>query len=112
MNNDPICSLLGISAKGRNVVAGEFSVENAIKAKKASVVIVALDASDNTKKKFKDMSFFRNIPIYLYSDKDTLGASIGREMRACVAVTDEGLSKSIIKKFGMLGIMEEVNESK
>ncbi len=112
MNNDPVCSLLGMCAKGRNAVSGEFSTENAVKAKKASVVIVATDASDNTKKKFKDMCFYRQIPIFLYSDKDTLGRSIGCEMRAVIAVTDEGLGRAVMKKLVGLGITEEVNESK
>lgn len=98
MNNDPVCSLLGLAAKGRNVVSGEFSTEKAVKGMKAYAVIVAKDASDNTKKKFSDMCSFRNVPIFFYSDKDTLGHAIGNEMRASVAILDEGLAKSIIKK--------------
>lgn len=102
MNKDQICSLLGLAARGRNLVSGEFSTEKAIKEGRANVVIVAKDASDNTKKKFSDMCAYRNIPIYFYQDKDILGHSIGNEMRASIAVLDEGLSKAIIKKFDIM----------
>jgi len=98
MSNDPVCSYLGLAARGRNVVSGEFSCEKAVKEGRAFVVIVAKDASDNTKKKFKDKCSYRNIPYYEYADKDTLGHAIGTEMRAMVAVLDEGLTKAIRTK--------------
>ena len=53
--NDKILSLLGLAAKGRNLVSGEFSTEKAVKEGKAALVIVSSDASDNTKKKFTNM---------------------------------------------------------
>ena len=102
MSKDPICSLLGLAARGRNVVSGEFSVESALKSGKAYVVIIANDASENTKKKFTDMASYRGVPVYIYQDKDILGKSLGQEMRAMVALTDEGLAKAVIRKFGEL----------
>ncbi|MCM1136137.1 MAG: ribosomal L7Ae/L30e/S12e/Gadd45 family protein [Clostridium sp.] len=96
--NDRVLSLLGLAAKGRNLVSGEFAVEKAVKEGKAAVVLVGDDASDNTKKKFTNMCAFYETPIYFYSNKDLLGRAIGREMRASVAVTDRGLAASIIKR--------------
>lgn len=98
MNNDPIGSLLGIAAKGRNVVSGEFSTEEAVKKHKAFLVIIAEDASDNTKKNFSNMCDFYHVPVFFYSDKDTLGRFIGCQMRAGIAVTDRGLAEAIIGK--------------
>lgn len=98
MSNDPIGSLLGIAAKGRNVVSGEFSTEEAVKKHRAFLVIIANDASDNTKKSFSNMCEFYHVPIFFYADKDTLGRFIGCEMRAGVAVTDQGLAQALIKK--------------
>ena len=95
---NPICSLLGLAARGRNLVSGEFSTEKAVKEGKAFVVIVAADASDNTRKKFQDMCDYRGIPIYYTEDKEALGHAIGSEMRASIAVTDEGLARAVIKK--------------
>jgi len=97
MNRDHVLSLLGIAKRGRNLVSGEFSVETAVKKGRAFVAIVAEDASDNTKKNFSDMCDFYHVPLYFYRDKDTLGHAIGCEMRASVAVLDEGLAKAVIK---------------
>lgn len=90
--------MLGIAAKSGNVVSGEFSAEKAVKGGKAYLVIVAKDASGNTKKMFRNMTDFYGVPMYEYGDKETLGHFIGKEFRASLAVTDEGLAHSIEDK--------------
>ncbi len=95
--NDKILSLLGLAARGRNLVSGEFSTEKAVKERKAALVIVSSEASDNTKKMFTDMCAFYQTPIYFYGTKDALGHAVGKEMRASVAVTDKGLADSVIR---------------
>ena len=62
------------------------------------MVIVATDASDNTKKKFRNMCEFYEVPMYECGIKDVLGHSIGKEFRASLAVNDEGLAQAIMKK--------------
>lgn len=94
---DRVLSMLGIAAKGRNAVSGEFAVEKAVKAGKAFLVIVAEEASDNTKKMFTNMCEFYEVPLAFYGTKDMLGNAIGKQMRANVAVTDRGLANSILK---------------
>ena len=47
---DKVLSLLGLAARGRNLVSGEFSTEKAVKEGRASLVVVGTDASDNTKR--------------------------------------------------------------
>lgn len=93
---DRILSLLSLSAKGRNLVSGEFMAEKAIKEGTAKVVIVSEDASENTKKLFRDMCNYRKIPVFFYATKEELGKAIGREMRASLAVTDAGMAANII----------------
>ncbi len=102
MKNDPILSLISLCAKGRNVVSGAFATEKAVKEGKASLVIVTEDASDNTRKKFKDMCEYRDIPFYLYSDMDSMGRSVGCEMRTSIAVVDEGLAVKLIEKLDVV----------
>lgn len=90
-----VLSFLGLSMKAGKLLSGEFSVEQAVKANKAFIVIVAEDASENTKKLFKDKCTFYNIPEYEYGTKEQLGRAIGKEIRASVAVTDSGLANKI-----------------
>lgn len=98
MKSDRILSLLGLSARSRNLVSGEFSTEKAVKAGKAELVIVSSDASDNTKKLFSDKCRFYGIPFYLYGTKAELGRAIGKDIRSSVAVMDKGLAETIIKR--------------
>ena len=95
MKPDKVLSMLGIAAKAGGVASGEFSTEKAVKDGRAYLVIVAADASENTKKNFRNMTDFYEVPMYLYGDKEILGHFIGKEFRASLAVTNEGLAHSI-----------------
>ena len=90
-------SLVGLATKAGKTVSGEFMTEKEVKSGKAALVIVADDASDNTKKKFRDMCEFYKVPIYFYADKDTLGHAMGKEFRASLAVLDAGFAKGIMR---------------
>lgn len=48
--NSKVLSMLGLAAKAGKVASGEFSTEKEVKSGNACLVIVAEDASDNTKK--------------------------------------------------------------
>ena len=93
-----IFSLIGIATKAGKTVSGEFSVERAVKDRKAVVVVVAEEASDNTKKMFTNMCNFYNVPLYIYGTKDELGNAMGKQMRASMAITDEGLGRALEKQ--------------
>ncbi len=95
--NDRVLSMLGLATRSRNVVSGEFSADKAIKEGSAKLVIVGEDASDNTKKAFKNSCTFYKVPYYEYATKEELGHGMGKELRAVLAVTDEGFAKSIMK---------------
>lgn len=98
MTNDKVLSLMGLAKKAGKLKSGEYCVENEIKAKSAKLVIVALDASDNTKKHYSDMCSFRHIPIYQYSTKEELGKHIGCEERAALVILDDGFASGIKKE--------------
>lgn len=83
--------------KAGKVVSGEFACESAIKESKAFLVIVAEDASENTKKKFHNMCVYRNIPYVVMFTKEMLGKAIGKEIRATACVIDENFAQSIEK---------------
>ena len=61
MKPDRVLSMLGIAAKAGSVASGEFSTEKAVKEGRAYLVIVAQDASDNTKKMFRNMTEFYHV---------------------------------------------------
>ena len=90
-----ILSMVGMAMKAGKVVSGEFSTEKAVKTGKAFLVIVSEAASDNTKKMFRNMCSYYEVPMYVYGTKEDLGHSMGKEFRASLAVTEEGFAKSI-----------------
>ena len=90
-NRDKVLSLIGLAMKAGRCTSGEMMTENETKAGNAKLVIVASDASENTKKKFRDMCKF-------YRDKDTLGHAMGKEFRASLAILDEGFADGILKE--------------
>ena len=98
MKPDRVLSMLGIAAKAGKVVSGEFATENAVKAGKAFLVVTAGDASENTAKKFRDMTDFYRVPLAVYGTKETLGGCIGKDYRSSLAVTDEKLAEAVRDK--------------
>ena len=102
MKRDKILSLIGLATKAGKIVSGEFSVEKAVKSDKAYLVIVAEDASDNTKKMFQNMCEYRNVPLYYYSNKNDLGHAMGKQFRVSIACLDEGFSKAMIEQITAL----------
>ena len=105
-----VLAMVGMAMKAGRVVSGEFSTEKAVKEGKAFLVIVSEAASDNTKKKFRNMCTYYEVPMYIYGTKEELGHSMGKEFRASLAVTEEGFAKSIEKRLVEAERIAEVAE--
>ena len=97
MTGNKVLSLMGLATKAEKTASEELLTEREGKSGKAALVIVAGDASENTKKKFRNMCDYYKVPIYFYEDKDTLGHAMGKQFRASLAVLDEGFAKGIRK---------------
>lgn len=106
-----VLGTLGLAMKAGKVVSGEFMTEKAIRDGSARLVIVAADASENTKKKFRDSCSFYHVPFACLSNKDELGNAVGKEFRASLAVTDRGFAQSIGKNIDLEGTKHGENEN-
>ena len=98
MKQNPILQYLGLSQRAGCIASGEFMTESAVKAHTARLVIVAEDASERTRKQFKDMCAHHKIPYREYGQKEEIGHCIGKEFRASLAVLDQGMAKQIIDR--------------
>lgn len=103
-------NLIGLATKAGKTVSGEFSTERAVKSGKAYLVIVSEEASDNTKKMFANMCTYYKVPICYFGKKGELGHVMGKEMRASLAVVDQGLAKAIVKRMNTIGGSEYESE--
>ncbi len=95
---DKVLSMIGMAMRAGKLVSGEFAVEKSVKSHKAYLVIVATDSSDNSKKNYDNMCHFYRTELHYYGTKETLGAAIGKEYRASIAVQDENFAKAILAK--------------
>ena len=103
MENNKALSLIGLATKAGKTVSGEFSTEKSVKTGKGYLTIVAGDSSENTKKKFRNMCTYYEVPLYILSDKETLGHARGKEFRASLAVQDANFAQAIMKVLGKEG---------
>ncbi|HEX3028121.1 MAG TPA: ribosomal L7Ae/L30e/S12e/Gadd45 family protein [Clostridia bacterium] len=92
-----IYSFIGLAMKAGAIVSGEDACERALKSGKLRLIIVAEDASQNTKKKFNDMCIYRQVDIRFYGHKELIGRYIGKDIRAVIGLSDKGFSKKLIE---------------
>lgn len=95
---DKIYSLLGLCQRAGKLISGEFGCESAVKNQKVKLLLLAEDASENTKKKFQNSAAYYHIPICVLGSKERIGIALGKESRAILAITEEGFAKSILEK--------------
>jgi len=97
MKQEKWLALLGLANRAGRVITGEELVIKEIQRQHAKIVLIANDASDNTKKKIRDKCSYYQIPCFSVSDRYTLGQSIGKEKRVVVAVIDSGFANKLIQ---------------
>ena len=97
MNDLKLLSLLGIAQRAGKALSGEFAIEKNIRAGKVKCLIIATDASDNTRKNYRDIAQYFNVPYFETLSKEALSSGIGKENRAAVAVIDLGIAGAIMK---------------
>lgn len=95
MDNKRVFSMLGLAMKAGKLTSGEFMTETSVKSHQSKLVIVADDASDNTKKNFSDMCTYYHVPLIIFGTKTALGAAIGKELRASLSINDEGFAAAL-----------------
>ena len=71
-NKDKVYGLLGLATKSGKLIAGTDVVIENIEYKKAKIVVVAVDASDKTKKNIQFVCDKNNIECFIYGTIDEL----------------------------------------
>lgn len=92
-NRDKALNLLGLATKAGKLKTGESTVLESIKHSQAKLVIVASDASENTKKTFKNKCEFYNVKLYTGFTRDDISKAIGKNRTSC-SLVDNGFTKS------------------
>jgi ribosomal protein L7Ae-like RNA K-turn-binding protein len=90
-----IYSFLGLARKAGKVVSGDESCGKAIRAGESDLVIIAGDASDNTKKRFTDAGKFNGVAVKIFGKKYDIGKFVGKDIRAVVCIQDAGFAAKL-----------------
>lgn len=104
---DKLLSMLGLAKRAGKVSSGGVGCEQAIKGKAAQLVIIAANASENTKKSFNNSCTYYGVRAIEYSDTESLGRAIGTEERAVVCVNDKNFAKAISDIYNTNQIVNE-----
>lgn len=95
---DKVMQLLGVARRASKLVSGESLCLKEIRMRRAYVVILALDAFSNVEKKVTDKCKTFQVPLVRYGKRDELGKAIGKDERVVLAITDQGLAKSLMNQ--------------
>lgn len=94
-----VLSLLGLASRARKIVTGDLLIKT-IRSHKVECVLLANDASENTKKKYLDKCTYYHIPIFIFADTSTLSKAIGKDNRVCIGISDKGFANKIKSMLG------------
>ena len=96
---DRILSLIGFSKRAGMLAAGTNRVIDTIKFKKASLVILASDISDNTYDKIFNLAKLNKVMVIKFSNIEELSKISGEENKGVYSILDKKFSEPIIKLF-------------
>ena len=92
MNN--YLNTLGLAARARKIVTGETLITK-IRSNEVEFVIIASDASDNTKKKITD-----KVEYVIACTIEELSSAIGKKNRVALGIQYTGFAKILKEKIG------------
>lgn len=94
---DLALGLIGLATKAGKTITGAQACEAAIKNDKAGLVLLAADASDNTKIPITRLCGYKGIKLREFADKENLGKYTGSQFRAIIIIKDAGFAEKILE---------------
>lgn len=102
-----ITNLLSMAQRAGRIVSGAFATEKAVKEHKACLLLVAADASEETKRSYQILADRYAIPYQEVLTREELGGCLGKAYRAVAALLDEGFAKKLGTLVADGGIMKQ-----
>lgn len=87
-------SLLGLCKRAGKLVAGEVAAEQAVRKKQAYLLILAQDASKNTKKKFTNSAVYYELPLAEIGTKEELAEPLAQNAAPLLRLQKRALQKN------------------
>lgn len=93
-----VYSAIGMANRAGKLVTGTDACLRAVRAGAVKLIILSVEASDNTRKKIINACSFKNINCMEYGKGGMLGKMTGKDHRIVIGVKDKNLSKLILSK--------------
>lgn len=98
--DEKLLRLLGLAKRAGKLACGREATLISVRKKRARLIVVARDASERTIEEMEKLAAHHQLPLIGLGDRSSLGRYTGSDLRALVAVEDEGFVR---------GIMNDVN---
>ena len=98
--NKKYLNLLGLAYVAKGIVSGETLIKS-IAANETKLVVIANDASANTKKKITDKCHFYHVDYFIVDENiETISKAVGKNNRVALGITNQGFAKKIKELIG------------
>ncbi len=95
-DEDSALRLIGLARRAGKLACGREATLISMKKKRARLVIVARDASKRTIEDMEKQTAHYGLELVGLGDREELGRYTGSDIRACVAVEDDGFAGGIL----------------
>ena len=96
-NDQGVLFALGIAQKAGKAVSGDFAVQDALRKGKVKLLLIAKDASENSRKRLINFCDEHGIKTVDVLDREQLGRSLGKAPRSAVGLMDNNFVKMILE---------------
>ncbi len=97
---EKLIGMLRLSKKAGKLIFGSEPSANAVRSGRAHVVIMAVDASERTKKLMRNKCKSFSVPLFEIETAQYLGEKFGKCDISVLSVSDENFAKAILKILG------------
>lgn len=93
--NPRVATMIGFAKRSGNLANGFTAVTIHLKKRKARLVMMSEDLSDDSRRKITNLCRTTNTPFYIHGSRDEIGRAIGREESTVIAILDTKFAKIV-----------------
>jgi ribosomal protein L7Ae-like RNA K-turn-binding protein len=94
---DRLKGMVGLAVKAGRAVSGSVAVEEAVKKRRAKLVLVDGRASENTERQMKAMCANSGVECVMLDGSGVLEELLGRDNRTVLAIIDAGFAAALLE---------------
>lgn len=93
--NPKVATMIGFAKRSGNLANGFTAVSIHLKKRKAKLVIVSEDISEDSKRKIVNLCKAAGTTYYAHGTRDEIGRAIGRDESTVIAILDKKFAKIV-----------------